>query len=748
MFYKSCLKVWDLLLVLVLVSASSAIAQDNHSEERAVKPSSAPSLKIGLVLSGGGARGVAHIGVLQWLEEHRIPVNYVTGTSIGGLIGGVYSMGMSPAEARQLLNSLKWDEIFSTGPSYQQLGPRRKEDRRAFQSGIELGLRQGVNFPPGLSTNHYIGLVLDHLTLAYSGIKNFDELPIPYRCVATDFLKGEQVIFKDGALATAMRATMSMPAVFRPVEYDGKVLVDGTLLNNIPTDVMKEFGPDVIIAVDVGTTLGDLKSVISLTGVLTQSMTVMLVENDRRNLRLADVIIAPELGAKSILDFSGIDKLIDAGYQAAEQKAGLLQKLALDEAQWQEYLARRNAKRRTSVPVPDALEIAGVSTGARKELKEELIGYVGHPLEPKKLEADLTRITGQGRYESLQYAVFPDRPEPGLNLLLVEVNQKRYAPPTLNLGVEIDGSDVNEINFTVGARMTLYDVGKHGAEWRSDIKLGFGNIFASEYFLPLGRGFFIAPQASYRRERRDFFAGDHRVAQYQTERYGTGFDVGYLNHRSELRLGYEVGHLDANVRSGDPKVLSSANGMVSVARVRWTFDGQDSATIPTNGVRFITEGRWFFQTPDAPGSFGQVEMKLSAFRPVSKRGSAFLIGSGGTSFEQKYLGTQQFGLGGPFRLGAYNRDEFRGDRYLLASLGYLHKLSQLPPFWGGKVYAGGWYDFGGAYGGINANTPGNRFRNALSAGFIVDTILGPFSVVGSWGEGGRGKIYFAVGKFF
>ncbi len=733
------------MVALLFISSISVGAQE-------VKSISTKPLKIGLVLSGGGARGVAHVGVLQWLEEHRIPVNYVVGTSMGGLVGGIYAIGMSPLEIRALLNSIEWDEMLSSGPSYKQLAFRRKEDKRDYPSGIELGLRHGVGLPLGMSTDHYIGLMFDRITLPYMGIKSFDDLPIPYRCVATDFLKAQQVILKDGQLSTAMRATMSIPGVFRPVERGGTVLVDGGLLNNIPTDVMKEMAPDVVIAVDVGTPLGDLKSIASLSGILSQSIGVMLIESDRRNLRLADVIIAPELGNHSVLDFSTIDRLADIGYQAAEQKAAVLKKFTVDEAEWQEYLAQRNSKKLTAVPVPNALVITGVGESAKKELQNELKGYLGRPLQVSELERTLTRITGQGRYESLAYSLRSGSSHPAEqseNQLLIHVNEKYYAPPTLDFGLELDGSDVDEINFTVGGRLTVYDLWREGSEWRSDIKLGFGNIFATEYFLPLGkRGFFTAPFVAYRRERRDLFTGDQRVAEYRVERSGGGIDFGLLGRNSELRIGFEVGHVDAKVRAGDPLTLPTADGTISLFRARWTYDGQDSATIPRSGIRFTGEGRWFFKSPNTTNDFAQAEVKLSAFKPVSRRGSLLLAGSGGTSFDQREVGTQQFLLGGPFRLGAYNRDEFRGNQYLLITGGYLHQLHQLPPLIGGKVYVGGWYDFGGAFGGNFANDFGGRYRHAISAGFVMDTILGPFSLVGSVGEGGRGKVYFAVGKFF
>jgi NTE family protein len=754
LFCKDCQQIFciiSLLMCTLQIDAQTVQVAEREAENTTVSQSAVPQNrpKIGLVLSGGGARGIAHVGVLKWLEEHRIPVDLVAGTSMGGLVGALQAMGSSPAEMREILISIRWDEVLSTGPSFSQLSFRRKEDRRAYPSKIELGLRHGVDLPLGLSTDHYIGLLFDRLTLPYAGIGSFDELPTPFRCVATDFLRGESVVLKDGSLASAMRATMSIPGVFRPVERDGRVLVDGGLLNNIPTDVIRGMGPDVVIAVDVGTPLGDIESIASLAGILSQSVSIMLIESDRRNLSLADIIVRPELGNHSFLDFLMIDDLIDIGYKAAEQKMVVLEKFALDEKEWNEYLARRSAKKRTAVPVPHALMITGVPPSAQQRLRNRLSEFVGKPLEPQKLETELTRVTGQGRYEGLEYTILPNSGRSNLNLLQISVKEKYSAPPTLNIGLQIDGSEVDEIDFTIGGRLTVYDIGKYGAEWRSDIRLGSANLFATEYFYPLGsKGIFVAPRTGYRRETLNVFEGDENIAQYQKDISGAGFDLGYVNRLSELRVGYDIGHVKAIVRTGNDDALPTANGTLSLARARWSYDGQDSATIPTRGLRFIAEGRWYFETPTVPDNFAQAEIGLSAFQPMSRRGSLFFAGSGGTSFGQQNVGTQLFRLGGPFRLGAYDRDEFRGNHYLLLSPGYLHQVSQLPSLLGGKVYAAGWYDFGGAFGGLNANTLNNRYRNAISAGIVADTILGPVSLVGSFGEGGRGKIYFTVGKFF
>lgn len=717
------------------------------SQHPPTQPTTKP-LTIGLVLSGGGARGMAHVGVLEWFEQHRIPVNYIAGTSMGGLIGAIYSMGMPPAEMREFLKSRKWDQLFSASPGYESLSFRRKEDKRNFQSGLEIGLRKGVSLPLGISSAHYIGLLIDRLALPYADIQSFDEMPIPYRAVATDFLAAESVVLKDGPLSSAMRATMSIPGVFPPVERNGKVLVDGGLLDNIPTGVIREFHPDVVVAVDVGTKLGDLQSIASIVGILQQSVTVMTINNDRQNLRLADIIVAPELGDVSLLDFSAVDKLADIGYQTAEQKAAVLSKFALSESDWQHYLAERRARQRAAIPVPDEVQIAGVGPEAQAALHRKLDDYIGQPLDLKQLENDLTTITGQGRYESFDYGLTKDKQNPERTILEIRVREKSHAPPSIIPGIEIDGSDVNAINFTLGARTTLFDVGSYGSEWRIDLKLGFGNLFATEYFKPLGtRGFFAAPRASYRRDLQGVFTGDARLAEYQADRIGAGGDFGFLTRRSELRFGYEYTRVTARTSTGTAQ-LPALDGNVNSVRVRWAFDGQDSPTVPTRGLRLTAEGRWYFTAPDAQEAFPQAEARASYFRPMSSKGSLFFAGSTGTAFGKQVPAFQQFLLGGPFRFGAFSRDELRVNQYFLATAGYLHKIYQLPSLFGGTIYGGVWADQIGTSGGFTSQSDSQAYRAALSLGFVMDTKVGPFSIVGSRGEGGRGKVYFSLGRFF
>src|SRR5215475_1203099 len=353
---------YKLLALVLLAMLCSAVEIKAGSQENTTGPLNSPAgrRRIGLVLSGGGARGLAHIGVLEWFEQHRIPVDYIAGTSMGGLLGGLYATGMRPEEISRLTSRLDWDKLLSGPPSYDELSFRRKEDRRAYPSILEFGWRDGLRLPLAINPAHYIGLLLDRLTLPYSTVTSFDDLPIPFRCVATDMIAAQPVVLKDGSLAQALRATMAIPGIFTPIEIGGKVLADGGLLDNVPSGVVQAMGADLIIAVNVGTPLGTREDLQSLPGILSQVISVTTIGNERRGLQLADIVITPELDGFSSFDFRDRAVIQQRGYMAATLHATELEALSLDERSWQQYLADRNTRRRTIVPAPAGIVVTGI----------------------------------------------------------------------------------------------------------------------------------------------------------------------------------------------------------------------------------------------------------------------------------------------------------------------------------------------------------------------------------------------------
>jgi NTE family protein len=698
--------------------------------------------KIGVALSGGGARGFAHIGVLQWFEEHRIPVDYIAGTSMGGLIGAMYAMGRSPAEIRQLVTTLDWDVLLRGYTAFRDLSYRRKEDRLNIPGPITLGLRHGVRLPVGINPGHDVSLLFDRLTLPYDNIGSFDDLPIPFRCVATDLVAGEPVVFKDGSLARALRATMSIPGVFSPVEVNGRLLADGAALNNIPTDVVKDMGPNIVIGVDIGTPLGDKDSVNNLFAVLNQTMSVSSMESVRRNLRLADLLISPDLEKYNVLDFKDGADIADLGYKGAEQKALLLQNFSVSEPEWQAYLADRRSRVRTNVPVPTFAKVEGMPTSIEKQISSELKPFVGQPIDTAALEKKLTRIRGTGRFESLDYGWITENGKPGL---IIHGYEKTSGPPFLDLGLQIDNSSTDDTNVNLRGRLTFYDLGREGAEWRTDFSLGSSLFLGTEYFRPIGETkFFVAGEASIGQTKRSLFLDGMKEAEYRQNTALIGVDLGYsINSKSELRTGFNVGHQSAKLQVGSP-LFGEPSGTLSAFSIRYNYFGQNSPQFPTRGLVIRSNFNYFFKSPESDDQYPQGEAHVSYSHIFADNNVVTVRGGGGTTFGDHAGPLQQFTLGGLFKLGGFGRDEFRADNYLFGEAGYMRRLYRLPPFLGGSIFAGGWFDSGSAF---------NRWDDASlkvsgTGGLLMETRFGPLFVGGAWGEGGRTKFYFALGRIF
>jgi NTE family protein len=737
----------SLVVFLLLAVPCTLRAQQPAPQpaKEAAQPAARP--KIGIALEGGGALGLAHIGVLEWLEQHHIPVDYIAGTSMGGLVGGFYASGKSPAELRKLVAELDWDATFGGEIPYSEISFRRKEDQRAYPNALLLRLRSGVTLPAGLNTGQQIGLLIEKETLPYSNVKNFDALPIPFRCVATDLVSGKQVTFRDGPLAEALRATISLPGVFNPVRLGEHVYVDGGLLDNLPTDAVRQMGADIVIAVHLQKKKPDAESIQSLFEVLDRSIDVVLNENELRGLANADLVISVDLAGYSSSEFNRHEAIIAKGLEAAQEKSRLLAPYALDDAAWAEYLRERAARQRHTVPVPQFVEVHGADADTKKNIESLLARYQGHPLDTKKLEADLTQLTGMGRFDQAGYRMTTSEGRDGL---LIDVHQKGFTTRTLQPGFELEGSETGEANFTLGARLTFLDVGGYRSEWRTDFLFGSQYSVHTEYFHPFTAAskWFLAPEIGAGNSAYKIYEKNDPLAEYRVNRAEMGADLGYAFDRfSELRVGYEAGYYSNKLRIGAP-LLPTLNGAWSAARLRYRTDWTDDPEIPRRGLRIESNFHWYAKSPGASEAFPVLELRTGYFQPVSRANSFFLLSSGGTTFGLQQTGLPQFTLGGPERLGAYGMNELRGNQYFLFQGGYLRNLMDLPPFFGKKIYFTAQYEIGKMYGAANPGTTAARLPDDFSGGILVQTAFGPIFLGGSVGDSGHQKWFFRLGRVF
>ena len=734
-----------LSLLWCLILPIFANAQDAASAAATQTPSHRP--RIGLALSGGGALGLAEIGVIQWIEENHIPVDRVAGTSMGGIIGAMYATGMSPAEIEKFAEEMDWDAAFLPEPTYSQLSYRRKQDRRDFLINTPLGLKHGVKGPNGFNPGQGVGLLLDRIAFAESGIASFDDLPIPFRCVATDMLSGESVALRDGSLSQAVRASAAIPGVFSPVELSGRVLADGGMVQNIPVETVLSMDADAVIAVELRLPPGDRAELETITGVLGRAVSVMITQNEHRSLLLAKAKVSVDMAGFSVSDYSRVKELVQLGYKtAASQSDSLLPYAIQDPAEWQQYLEARAARKRRPQEKIEAVVVTGSDSDTNGRLQDKLSKALRGPLDLSKVDNQLTHLAGTGQFDRLGYEGFTQN---GVPVLRVTTHEKSYGPPFVDLAVNVDGSGVAAFDFSAGARVTFMDIAHSGGEWRNDLLFGSSNLGASEFYQPLGESpFFVAPYVFASKFARNSFTGLTRVAVFGDERAGGGFDIGYNSgRRSEFRVGYELfeGKLSPLIGAAG---LPIVNGSTGEFRARYVWDGQDSPAVPSRGSRIVATLSRVLQSPGQAHPIGQLDLQTTNFVPVGPKTSLLFNISGGTTFRGSAGPFQVFALGGPFRLGAYLPQEFLGNHYAYSSLGFRRELYRLPQLVGGKIYWGGWYEAGTAFGTAALDPGPIAVRGTFNIGIIADTIVGPVGLAGSVSPTGQSRVNFSIGRVF
>jgi NTE family protein len=727
------------------ITAAGVPAQPSPQASPAARP------KIGLALGGGSARGMAHVGVLEWFEQHHIPIDYIAGTSMGGLIAGAYASGMTPAEIRELMRSTDWDLMFVADSPFKYKTFRRKEDRRAYPSQFEFGLKDGFSLPEGLNPGQQVSMLLDGVALPYYGISDFDQLPTPFRCVATDLKAAESVVLERGPQSQALRATMAIPGVFTPVNYGSWLLVDGGVLNNIPADVVKQMGADIVIAVNVGADpVEEEKTRQSLFTLLGRTIDTMMTTGTRTALKSADLVLDPDLKGLDSMSWRKSDELADRGYQAAEQSAASLGKLEVDASEHAALLAARAAKRKTTIPAPTFVEVTGVEGAQETFIRDGFESLIGKPFDRKAIERAILNVGGTDRYEYLSYRPMERDGQVGLQ---VHAQPKTYGPPFLNLGLDLNNIDASNFAVNLRGRVTAYDWAGAGSEVRIDGALGTEQSVFGEIYRPLGKSkLFVAPRGYYTRYPVNGYMDDRLVAEYRFTKAGGGVDVGYgSGRRAELRLGVDLADVKGRISVGLPD-FPEVDGTQKFARLRFAWDGQTSPLVPTRGLHQIAELRYYWGAPEAStvGSvdsiqeFWQGEILGTWFKRVRNgKDRLFAVYGAGSSFGKDPT-FENFVLGGPFMLGAFNNDELRGTNYLLGDVGYMWQVGRLPDVLGQNVFLTTYLEQGSAFNAWDAA----EYDMSVSFGAVLETLIGPIFAAVSTNFDGRTRFYVALGPLF
>ncbi len=703
-----------------------------------------PRPKIGLVLEGGGALGLAHIGVLQWLYEHHVPVDLVAGTSMGGLVGGMYATGRSPEQIQQLIQNVDWDQALSGELPFKDLSYRRKEDAVEFPTRLEFGLRHGVQLPEGFNAGQQVSFILDDVALPYSQIKSFNDLPTPFACVATELTSGKQHVFHDGSLALALRSTMSLPGIFTPVHSGTNLYADGGLLNNLPVDVAQNMGAQLTVAVYLQTASFNAKQPLSTFSVLGQSLNVMIASNELKSMQMADVLVTVPLDKYTALDYDKSVEIVKLGYEAAEQKSVILSKLAVDDAAWEQYVAQRES-RTLQTPVPQFIEVTGTTPALANKIQRRLSPDIGKPVDKANLEQQFTRIAGTGRFATLGYSMTDKDGKPGL---LVLADEKPYSPPIVRPLVIIDGTNYNEVLFSVGARITFLDWGSFGSELRNDVIVGSVYELRTEYYHPFtpATRWFIAPQVGLVTNKFYFYYDNHIDSQYRKRQFGGELDFGYtFGSTAQVRFGYQSAYQRYSPVIGDAVIYPIQSGRIGVSKVLYALDRTDDPVLPMRGWSLAYRGEWWDANTGTNQPFPVTELRSHFVFPLNTKSSAYLSAAGGSTLGYENTGIPPFSLGGGRQLSAFGENELITNQYYLFQTGYIRRIAKLPPFLGDSISLVTTYEAGKTF--FLPMEPSVPMDGVV--GIVVKTAFGPFEIAGAAGNGtDHRKIFFQLDRVF
>jgi NTE family protein len=703
--------------------------------------------RIGLVLAGGGAKGAAHIGVLKVLEELRVPIDAIAGTSMGALVGGGYASGLSATEMEQAVTSVNWNELFDDDPPRAEWPMRRKEESLRPTFGFTIGQRDGeLRLPKGAISGQEVLLFLSGLTQGAEGVERFDQLPIPFRAVATDLETGEMVVFDHGSLPFAMRASMAVPGIFAPLETDDRIYVDGGLVRNFPLDVVRAMGVDLVIGVNLDSnppTREQLSSVLGITG---QMINFLFAQNEQRSLAEIDagrdILVTPKLGDIGVGDFARAEEAIAIGVEAARKASGQLARLRVSPA---EYAAWRASVERRREPVErvDEVRVVGLDRVNPAVLKPVVETHEAKPLDRSQLESDLNRLYGQGDFERVNYRI---EREGGRNLLIVDAIEKAWGPGYLSFGLGLTNDFQGDSRFGLRATYRQTWINQLGGEWLTEVNLGNEPRLYSELYQPFdaARTAFVAPYVDLSKVPLSVFLGDDRVARYDITRYRVGVDLGTSFGRfAELRLGLLAGSLDAEVDTGSPLVPEVRKTEAGI-RGRLFYDTRDSGGLPRSGSAVKVD---LFAPLEALGADAEyIRSEIDAGKAFSSGANTLALNlRGGSAFGDEMPYYDQFPLGGFLKLSGYANEQFRGNAYAFGSLVYYRQVTTLTPPLGKGLYLGGSLEVGRHWDVIEALNP-SETRYGGSIFFGADTWLGPFFL--GFGLSGEGDTtgYVTLGK--
>jgi NTE family protein len=719
--------------------------------------------RIALVLSGGGARGFAHVGVLKALEEARVPVDFIVGTSMGAIIGGLYASGMNADELERELIAVDWGNLFDRREPRQLLSQRRKEEDFEFAPMLQIGFRDGeFRLPSGAVSTRSLEMLLRRYTLTTRHLATFNQLPTPFRAVATDMETGKAVVMDRGDLAAALRASMSVPGVFSPLEVNGKILGDGGLVNNLPVDVARSMGADVVIAVNIGTPLAGRETLGTVLGVTTQMVNILTEQNVQLSiaqLTPKDLLLAPELGKLTSGDFNRASELVQIGHSYAASVRAALKRFSAPEATyvaWQAQRSFQSLANAAEVGKLTAVRFEGVSAERAARLRQLADLPLGGEVSVPLIESQMQELAATGDYDRVDYRLVTQA-ERGREALVVHLQENDWGPNYLRIGMDLRTDFEGRSAFNLRLSHNRHWLSERGAEWRNRIQLGETLGLYSEVYQPLGQDVqaFTAAYLDAGLKRVELYGEDGKLAAIgRRQGVQVGADLGWpldrLGRFGDVRLGGFVA-----MRRGVPELVSSsiANSGVPITTQKWreaglraavTSDQLDYANFPSSGYR--TTGELVLgQLRNQGKSTGFSRLNASAtgvksWGPHTLNASVRL----GLSSQVPSGAIDEYSLGGFQQLSGYRVGQVAGNYLMFGRLSYYQRL----PWQSGVVralFTGGSLELGNAW--LNrSDLSFGDLRSGASLFVGADTGLGPLYLSVVHAPRGYTGLYLFLGR--
>jgi NTE family protein len=727
--------------MIVLVSFSSAEAA-SHDERDSTRP------KVGLVLAGGGAKGASHVGVIKVLEELGVRVDYIAGTSMGAIVGGLYASGMNATQLEEAVKSIDWEDIFDDKPAREDRDFRRKLDDEGSLIRYKLGFKDGeFQLPRGVILGQKLNFALRSLARQANGVDDFDKLSIPFRAVAANIESGQPVILKNGDLANAMRASMAVSGVFPPIEIDGKLLVDGGLSNNVPIDVVRQMGADIAIVVSFPVQLKKRKELNSALSIILQSIDLLVGQNSLeqlKTLRKQDILIIPKLGDIGAGSFDRAADAIPIGEQAAMGVEARLRRLVTARVRPSPVTA--NHKKPTTEPITlDFIRIVNKSRLSDKLISSRLRLRPGDKLDLEVLEKDIANIYGLDYFETVEYRVVTEGEKSGIAIVATE---KTTGLGSFRFGLDLDNNFDGESAYDLSVRYQQEGINDLGGELIVEGRVGESLGLGLAFLQPLDPAtrYFVTPSYRYLARNVPTFESGERTAEFRvsTSVFGLGI-ARQLNNWGAIRTGIEAGWGWKDVNVG-PASLQDEDFGIGKYFVRLDYDTLDNIHFPNRGERAFADFRRSTGVLGGERTFNAVESRGTIVRTWDKD-TVLFSASGGWTFNGVAPTQDLFPLGGFGRLAGFSSNELSGQDFALGQAIYYRNIGARPGSFGVPVYVGGALEAGNVW----EDRSDMAFDDVIVAGSVflgLDSPIGPVYLAYGHAEGGNDAVYLFLGQPF